>query len=99
VEASIFLGGHGFPQAAGSLVVSGTQFTHWAWAQGKGYATEALRAAIAWADEQIWSRRTVCIIHRENHRSLRVAEKLGYDIVLQPPSDTEPDAILAREAR
>lgn len=68
------------------------------WAQGKGYATEALRAAIAWADEQIQSRRTVCIIHRENQRSFRVAEKLGYDRVLQAPNDAEPDAILAREA-
>lgn len=67
------------------------------WAQGNGFATEALRAAIAWADEQIQSRRTVCIIHRENQRSFRVAEKLGYDVVLQAPSDAEPEAILARE--
>jgi RimJ/RimL family protein N-acetyltransferase len=66
------------------------------WAQGKGYATEALRAAIAWADAQIDSQRTVCIIRRENQRSLRVAERLGYDMVLQTPSDVEPDAILAR---
>jgi RimJ/RimL family protein N-acetyltransferase len=66
------------------------------WAQGNGYATEALRAAIAWADEQIPSRRTVCIIHRDNQRSFRVAEKLGYDVVLQAASDADPDAILAR---
>jgi RimJ/RimL family protein N-acetyltransferase len=67
-------------------------------AQGKGFATEALTAAIVWADEQIESPRTVCIIRRENLRSFRVAAKLGYDIVLQQPSDAQPDAILAREA-
>jgi RimJ/RimL family protein N-acetyltransferase len=66
-------------------------------AQGKGYATEALAAALGWADEQLEARRTVCIIRRENQRSFRVAEKLGYDIVLQSPSDAQPDAILARE--
>jgi len=69
------------------------------WAQGQGYATEALKAAVAWSDEQIASPRTVCIIHRENRRSFRVAEKLGYTFVLQAPCDAEPDAILAREAR
>ena len=68
------------------------------WARGKGYATEALEAAIAWGDEQFQSRRTVCIIHRDNRRSFRVAEKLGYDIILQSASDAEPEAILAREA-
>jgi RimJ/RimL family protein N-acetyltransferase len=67
------------------------------WAHGKGYATEALQAAVAWGDEQFQSRRTVCIIHRENRRSFRVAEKLGYSIVLQAPTDAQPDAILSRE--
>jgi RimJ/RimL family protein N-acetyltransferase len=42
-------------------------------AQGKGYATEALRAALEWA-----RRPTACIIHPENLASLRVAEKCGY---------------------
>jgi RimJ/RimL family protein N-acetyltransferase len=68
------------------------------WAHGKGHATEALRAAVAWGDEQFQSLRTVCIIHRDNRRSFRVAEKLGYDIVLQTPSDAEPNAILVRQS-
>jgi RimJ/RimL family protein N-acetyltransferase len=42
-------------------------------AQGKGYATEALRAALDWA-----GRRTACLIHPENLASIRVAEKCGY---------------------
>jgi RimJ/RimL family protein N-acetyltransferase len=98
-----YIGELGFAdfKRAMKLSLDGMPELGWAlapWAQGKGYATEALRAAIAWSDEQIQSRRTVCIIRRENQRSFRVAEKLGYDIVLQAPSDAEPDAILAREA-
>ncbi len=68
------------------------------WAQGNGYATEALKAVVAWGDAQFQSRRTVCIIHRDNHRSFRVAEKLGYDVVLQSPGGTQTDAVLARDA-
>ena len=97
-----YIGELGFAdyKRATALPLDGMPEIGWAlapWAQGKGYATEALRAAIAWADECLQSRRTVCIIHRENQRSFRVAEKLGYDKVLQAASDAMPDAILARE--
>jgi RimJ/RimL family protein N-acetyltransferase len=68
------------------------------WAHGKGYATEALTAAIGWGDRHFRSRRTVCIIHRDNEPSLRVAAKLGYAISLQAPGGEETQAILAREA-
>ena len=47
-------------------------------AHGKGYATEAVRAAIAWGDEHFGQRRTACIIHPENLASIHVAEKCGY---------------------
>jgi RimJ/RimL family protein N-acetyltransferase len=45
---------------------------------GKGYATEAVKAAIAWGDEHFGANRTCCIIHPENLASIRVAEKCGY---------------------
>jgi RimJ/RimL family protein N-acetyltransferase len=45
---------------------------------GRGYATEALHAALAWADANISSDRTACIIAPENVASIRVAEKAGY---------------------
>lgn len=44
----------------------------------KGYATEAMRAVIAWGDEHFGAVRTACLIHPDNVASLRVAEKLGY---------------------
>jgi RimJ/RimL family protein N-acetyltransferase len=47
-------------------------------AHGKGYATEAVRAAVAWGEAHFASARTVCIIHPENLASIRVAEKCGY---------------------
>jgi RimJ/RimL family protein N-acetyltransferase len=45
---------------------------------GKGYATEAVRAALAWGERHFGSPRTTCIIHPGNLRSIRVAEKCGY---------------------
>jgi RimJ/RimL family protein N-acetyltransferase len=45
---------------------------------GKGYATEAASAALAWMENRFAPPRTVCIIDPANHPSLRVAEKLGF---------------------
>lgn len=59
----------------------GTLETGWAISpslHGKGYATEAVRAAIAWADRTFADRRVTCIIDPENEPSLRVAEKVGF---------------------
>lgn len=47
------------------------------WSHGRGYATEAARAAIDWI-EALGRRRTVCIIDDANGASVRVAEKLGF---------------------
>jgi RimJ/RimL family protein N-acetyltransferase len=53
----------------------------WAFASrvhGRGYATEAVAAAVAWGDARFKSVRTVCLIHPENLASIRVAQKFGY---------------------
>jgi RimJ/RimL family protein N-acetyltransferase len=47
-------------------------------AHGKGYATEAVQAAIVWGDEHFGQKETACLIHPENLASIRVAEKCGY---------------------
>ena len=65
---------------------------------GKGYATEALRAAVAWGDSHLAQRRTVCIIHRDNHRSFRIAEKLGYKSIFTDTGSGQSNTILARPA-
>jgi RimJ/RimL family protein N-acetyltransferase len=45
---------------------------------GKGYATEAASAAAAWGDKRFGKQPMVCIVHEENVRSIRVAEKCGF---------------------
>lgn len=49
-----------------------------AWAHGRGYATEALQAILAWADVALEQPRTVCMIEPDNAPSIRLAERLGY---------------------
>jgi RimJ/RimL family protein N-acetyltransferase len=48
------------------------------WAHGRGFATEAVRAALAWGDAHLAAPRTVCMIAPENAASIRVAQKLGF---------------------
>jgi RimJ/RimL family protein N-acetyltransferase len=43
---------------------------HW----GKGYATEAVRAMLAWADASLTNDRTVSLVAPENAASIRVAQ-------------------------
>jgi RimJ/RimL family protein N-acetyltransferase len=47
-------------------------------AQGKGYGTEALLAALAWATDHFPQGKTVCIISPENRPSLGLAKKAGF---------------------
>lgn len=47
-------------------------------AQGRGYATEAIRAALDWACVNLPAQAYCCIIDRENAASVRVAEKCGF---------------------
>jgi RimJ/RimL family protein N-acetyltransferase len=48
------------------------------WAHGKGYATEAVRVALAWGTGHLSARRTFCLIMPGNQASVRVAEKCGF---------------------
>ena len=47
-------------------------------AQGRGYASEAVTAALAWRDRILPGARTVCLIGPGNGASLRIAEKCGF---------------------
>lgn len=48
------------------------------WAHGKGYATEAMLAAMAWGKEQFGGVKPVCIIDPDYIATKRVAEKCGF---------------------
>src|SRR5271166_545914 len=66
-------------------------------AHGKGYATEAVRAAIAWGDAHFGPVRTACIIHPENLASIRVAEKCGYRELQRTTYKGNPTKMFVRE--
>ncbi|HYR09446.1 MAG TPA: GNAT family N-acetyltransferase [Longimicrobium sp.] len=48
------------------------------WAHGRGYATEAVRAALSWADANLAAPGTACLIAPENAASIHVARKCGF---------------------
>jgi RimJ/RimL family protein N-acetyltransferase len=78
-----FLGEVGFADFQRQIEPSleGTPEIGWALspaAHGRGYATEAVRAALRWAEAQWPAANTACIIAPDNTASLRVAQKCGY---------------------
>jgi RimJ/RimL family protein N-acetyltransferase len=64
--------------------------------QGKGYATEAAAAMLAWAEPHFGRSDFVCMIAPENTPSLRVAEKLGYVEFARTDYKTAPSVLLRR---
>jgi len=65
-------------------------------AHGRGFATEALRAALAWGDRRFSGGRTFCIIRPGNLASIRVAEKLGYRESRRTTHMGEPTIVFER---
>jgi RimJ/RimL family protein N-acetyltransferase len=78
---------------------------------GKGYATECVRAALSWAEGMFTAEwrasgppiapelrfaRTVCIIHPDNVRSIRVAAKCGFKEILRTSYKGEPNILFAQ---
>lgn len=53
-------------------------------AQGRGIASEAVGAAIAWGDRSFHGMRMTCIIDPDNTPSLRVAAKHGFGEIARP---------------
>jgi RimJ/RimL family protein N-acetyltransferase len=81
--------------------IAGTPEAGWAfapWAQGRGFATEALAAGLAWLDGRPGIERSVCLIDPANKPSLRVAEKIGYS-TLQMARFVEKETLLLSRAR
>ena len=65
-------------------------------AHGKGYATEGMQAALAWADARWPDTVTACMIAPENAASLRVAEKIGYRETTRTLYKGEASIVFAR---
>lgn len=66
-------------------------------AQGKGYATEAVRAAIAWGEQNLHEALEIaCIIAPENRASIRVAEKCGFTLACETQYMKLPTLVFRR---
>ena len=65
-------------------------------ASGQGYATEAGEAALAWIEATIAQAEIVAIIDAANAPSLRVAEKLGFELGEETRYKGEPILLFRR---
>jgi RimJ/RimL family protein N-acetyltransferase len=65
-------------------------------AQGQGYATEAVRAALGWADANLSAQEVTAIISHANLPSVRVAEKSGFTIREEATYKGEPILLFRR---
>jgi len=82
--SGIFIGEVGFADFRRIIAPSfegipevGWALTRWSW--GRGYATEAVTAAVAWGGEAFGKDAvTGCLINPDNGASIRVAKKCGY---------------------
>jgi len=66
------------------------------WSHGKGYATEAAEAALAWAEKNLGMARCVCMIDVDHPASRRVAEKCGFTLFAETEFKGDPVILLER---
>lgn len=64
---------------------------------GRGYATEAAQAILAWGDRHLSFPRILCLVHPENQASLRVADKCGFRDAHLGSYKGSPTVILSRQ--
>jgi RimJ/RimL family protein N-acetyltransferase len=65
-------------------------------AWGKGYAREAMAAALGWADAHLEAAAVRCIIEPGNANSVRVAEQLGFVAIADTRIGEEPIRVFER---
>ena len=96
-----FIGTVGFFDFQRDLTPSlkGTPEAGWVLAprvHGRGYASQAVAAALAWADAHFPAGRLTCIIAPENAPSLRLAQKFGFREFARPTYHDAPIVLLER---
>lgn len=78
-----FVGGCGFMQNRRELAIDCADLPEVGWTfvpavHGKGFGSEASRAAIAWADKHLDAPKTWCLIAESNQVSQKLAARMGY---------------------
>ena len=66
-------------------------------AQRHGYASEAARAVVGWADATLGATRTVALIDPANAASLHIAQTCGYRVFERALYNEKPALLLERE--
>ncbi|MEI9886017.1 MAG: GNAT family N-acetyltransferase [Rhizomicrobium sp.] len=66
-------------------------------AQGKGYATEGVRGALAWGENRFGKMRFACLIAPDNKPSLGVAAKTGFKEAVRTTYKGDPAVMLYRD--
>lgn len=97
-----FVGNCGFMQNRRGLPIDCGDLPEVGWtfvsaAHGKGYGSEASRAAIAWADKHLDAPETWCLIAEGNEVSQKLAARMGYRQSTRVMHLDKPAIILTRE--
>ena len=100
-QTSAFLGEVGFADFKRELDPSLAGMAEIGWvlrpsAHGRGLATETVCAAVAWGDAHLPQDRTFCLIDPDHAASIRVAEKVGYELLARTTYQGQPALALAR---
>jgi RimJ/RimL family protein N-acetyltransferase len=102
-EDGAYLGQIGFADFKRDMAPSIENIPEMGWimapkAQGQGYATEAVLAALSWAEQALGRREVVAIISHDNGPSIRVAEKGGFSGREEAVYKGEPILLFRRPA-
>ena len=65
-------------------------------AMGRGFATEAAQAVLAWGRGAFGAKRILCVIHPANRPSIRVAEKCSFKEVMNLDRAGQPRLVFDR---
>lgn len=87
VKRNIHLPVDGMPEAGWTLAPR---------VHGKGYATEAMAAVLAWMDDKLSQPSMFCIVAPANLASVRVAEKCGFRFWAETTYKNEPTLAFLR---
>ena len=101
LEDRTFLGQVGFADFKRDMAPSIEGLPEMGWifaphAQGQGYALEAVAAGLDWADAELRAAEITAIIDPANSRSIRLAERAGFDLREQAVYRREPILLFRR---
>ena len=94
-NCGVFRSFRGFGRGLDDVPEAGWIIAQTAW--GKGYALEAMHAALAWFDREHGPQRVACMIEEGHGASMTIAAKLGFvEYARHQPEDGRPLVLYQR---